>query len=207
MYNSISKLLLITVLFSQPTSFAADLGPWSVAAYYAGTAKQTFGEVLCGKYSSFGETLYVAEIAYTFDQYNIIRRFFRPLFDTVQIASNFTYRHDYIHHDNVKEGNIYLIWRWTKFPWNNFLNTSLAIGDGLSYASHPPLADREPDKPEHDFSKLLNYLMLELTLAAPFKPQLQLVVRIHHRCTAWGTFPKNPNAGSTNLGLGIRYYF
>ncbi|HBY55802.1 MAG TPA: hypothetical protein DEG23_03190, partial [Coxiellaceae bacterium] len=58
-----------------------------------------------------------------------------------------------------------------------------------------------------DFSRLLNYLLVEITFALPSHPELQLAVRVHHRCTAWGTFPKNANAGSTNVGLGIRYYF
>lgn len=196
------------LIINEPV-FAAnkDLGPWSAMLYCGGTAKQTFGQVITGEYTSFGETIYAAEIAYTLDQKNLIRRFFRPLFDTVQVAGNLAYRHDYTHHDNVKEGNLYLVWRWTKFPWGRYLNNSLAIGDGVSYDSHPPFANREPSQPENNYSKLLNYLMLEATFALPSKPQLQLVLRMHHTCTAWGTFPKNANAGSTNIGLGVRYYF
>jgi len=209
------KLLLLTILgstlFSSALTFATnangDLGPWSVMFYRGSTAKQTFGQVLYGKYSSFGETIYAAEIAYTLDQSNLIRRFFKPLFDTVQIAGNLAYRHDYNHHDNVKEGNLYLIWRWTKFPWERYLSNSLAIGDGISYDSHPPFANREDNQPANNYSKLLNYLMLEATFALPSTPQLQLVFRMHHTCTAWGTFPKKADAGSTNVGLGIRYYF
>lgn len=211
---SFFKLLLLSIMsyyffISSITIFAADsdLGPWSILVYYGGTANQTFGQVLSGDYSNFGENIYVAEIAYTLDPNNIIRRFFKPLFDTVQVAGNLTYRHDYVHHDNVKEGNLYMIWRWTKFPWERYLNTSLAIGDGISYASHPPFADQEINKPESNFSRLLNYLILEITFALPSKPQLQLVARMHHRCTAWGTFPKKANAGSTSIGLGVRYYF
>lgn len=212
--NPIIKLLLLisvgsSLLGSAPI-FAAneDLGPWSVMLYRGGTAKQTFGQVLSGKYSSFGETIYAAEVAYTLDQSNLFRRFFRFLFiDTVQVAGNLAYRHDDNHHDNVKEGNLYLIWRWTKFPWERYLSNSLAIGDGVSYDSHPPFANREDNQPANNTSKLLNYLILEATFALPSYPQLQLVARMHHSCTAWGTFPKNASAGSTNIGLGIRYYF
>jgi hypothetical protein len=209
-YYYFFRILLITGSLTSSISVLAvnsDLGPWSALFYYGGTAKQTFGQVMRGKYSRFGETIYAAEIAYTLDQKNLIRRFFKPLFDTVQLAGNLAYRHDYIRHDDVKEGNLYLIWRWTKFPWERYLSNSLAIGDGVSYATHSPSADQESDKPTSDFSKILNYLMLEATFALPSKPQLQLVFRIHHRCTAWGTYSKNANAGSTNIGLGIRYYF
>lgn len=207
--NLIIKLLLLLIIIGSTPVFATlpDLGPWSFMLYRGGTAKQTFGQVISGKYSSFGETIYAAEVAYTLNQNNLIRRIFRPLFDTVQVAGNLAYRHDYVHHDNVKEGNLYLIWRWTKFPWERYLSNSLAIGDGISYDSHPPFANVEEGKPTDNFSKLLNYLMLEATFALPSQPQLQLVFRIHHSCTAWGTFPKNANSGSTNVGLGIRYYF
>jgi hypothetical protein len=184
-----------------------DPFPWSVLIYRASTATQVFGDVLLGKYSRFGEDLYVAELAYTLDQKNPLRRIFKPLFDIVQIASNITYRHDYNIHDNVTEGNLYLIWRFSRFPWNYYLKTSVAIGDGVSYASHSPFADRNPGVPESNYSKLLNYLMLETTFAAPHYPAWQLVFRIHHRCTAWGTYPKKASAGSTSVGLGIRYCF
>lgn len=207
--NLIIRAIIICSMFSGATIFAAndDLGPWSVMLYRGGTAKQSFGEAITGHYSSFGETIYVAEVAYTLDQSNLIRRFFKPVFDTVQVAGNLAYRHDYRRHDNVKEGNLYLVWRWTKFPWERYLSNSLAVGDGVSYDSHPPFANIETNMPASDYSKLLNYLMLEATFALPSNPELQLVFRVHHSCTAWGTFPKKANAGSTNIGLGIRYYF
>lgn len=205
-------LLLFTVsgsLAKGDGSAAADkdLGPWSVMLYRVSTANQSFGDVLIGKYSSYGEDIYAAELAYTLDRKNLIRRFFGLVFDTVQVAGNVAYRHDYAHHDNVEEGNLYLILRWTKFPWEKYLRNSIAIGDGLCYVSHTPFANGRGNKPANDFSKFLNYLMLEITFAAPSYPQLQLAIRMHHSCTAWGTFPKNANAGSTSIGFGIRYYF
>lgn len=184
-----------------------DEKSWSVLFYRGNTAKQNFGEVVTGQYSSYGETIYATELAYTLDQDNLIRRFFKPVFDVVQVAGNIAYRHDYTNHDNIKEGNIYLIWRFTKFPWENYLKNSIAIGDGVSYATHPPFADREAGKSAGDFSRALNYLMLEVTFALPACPQFELALRLHHRCTAWGSYAKNPNAGSTNVGIGLRYYF
>lgn len=198
---------VLLICFFSTSANAADLGPWSVLFYWGSTAKQVFGDVMLGKYTSFGEDIYAAELAYTLDQKNIIRRFFKPVFDVVQVAGNLAYRHDYANHDNVKEGNLYLIWRFTRFPWSRYLKNSVAIGDGLSYDSHPPIADMEKDKPSSDFGRLLNYLLLEVTFALPSHPNFELAFRVHHRCTAWGTFPGNPNAGSTNIGIGLRYYF
>lgn len=209
----ILRALTIFVIASPLCSVAAngsshtDLGPWAVLFYRGVTAKQVFGDVMLGKYSSFGETIYVAELAYTLEQNNLIQRFFRPVFDVVQIAGNVAYRHDYTNNDNVKEGNLYLIWRFSRFPWSNYLKNSIAIGDGVSYDSHPPFADREPNQPVANFGRLLNYLLLELTFALPSCPEFELALRVHHRCTAWGTFGGNSNAGSTNVGIGLRYYF
>lgn len=202
--TSISTCSLVALANNAVNS---DLGPWSILLYRGSTATQAFAELLGGKYNSAGEDLYTAELAYTLDQSNVIRKFFRPVFDLVQVAGNVTYRHDYNQHDDVTEGNLYLIWRFTKFPWEHYLKNSIAIGDGISYASHSPYADRNPAIPASNYSKLLNYLMLEVTFAAPLYPALQLALRIHHRCTVWGTFPKKANAGSTSIGLGVRYYF
>ena len=209
--------MLLICFFSVPANAArvispsivpqTDLGPWAFLFYWGSTAKQVFGDVILGKYTSFGEDIYAAELAYTLDQKNIIRRFFKPVFDVVQVAGNLAYRHDYANHDNVKEGNLYLIWRFTRFPWSRYLKNSVAIGDGISYDSHPPFADMERDKPSSEFGRLLNYLLLEVTFALPSHPNFELAFRVHHRCTAWGTFSGNPSAGSTNIGIGLRYYF
>lgn len=211
-HNIFLKILyIITIgLFYSISIFAAekDLGPWSAMLYGGGTAKESFAQVITGDYSNCGEVIYAAEVAYTLDKNNLVRRIFKPLLiDTVQVAGNFAFRHDYEHNDNVKEGNVYLVWRWTKFPWERYMSNSLAIGDGISYDSRVPFSNRGGNQPADKYSKLLNYLMLEATFAIPSNPQLQMVFRMHHTCTAWGTFPKKANAGSTNIGIGIRYYF
>jgi hypothetical protein len=197
----------LTALANAESDSDIELDPWSIMFYVGGTAKEVFIDAIRGKYSSFGETIYAAELAYTLDKKNLFRRIFSPVFDTVEIAGNLAYRHDRTHKDHVKEANLYIIWRFSRFPWRKHLRNSIAIGDGISYASHSPFADHEKGVPVNGHSKLLNYLMLEVTFALPKYPNLQLILRSHHRCTAWGTFPKNANAGSTNVGLGIRYYF
>jgi len=212
-------IILLMFIFIGVARANCDAKPWSVLLYTGGTAKQTFGNVIMGRYSPFGEDLYTIELAYTLKQDNLVRRFlnFFLFLDTAQIATNYTYRRDYRHHDHVNEGDLYLVGRLTRvprffgenieFPWHNYLITTFAIGDGMSYASHPPLADQIEGLPSSDFNRLLNYLMLEVTFAMPSYPNLQLVGRIHHRCTMWGVYPKNINAGSTSVGVGIRYYF
>lgn len=208
------SILLVFVIIT--TAVAADANRWSILLYRGVTAQETFGNLILGKYNSVGEDIYTVELAYTIDQQNIITRIFSPLLDTVQFATNYTWRHDYKHDDNVNEGDLYIIWRWTRwpnifsgreFPWKKYVITTFGCGEGFSYASHPPYADREIGMPADDFNRLLNYLMLEATFALPSHPEWQLVGRLHHRCTMWGLYPKERSAGSTSAGIGIRYLF
>lgn len=207
----VSYLIACTLFFSSvghgQGHSDSDLGKWSMMFYYASTAKQVFGQVVSGKFSSFGEDIYVLEGTYTLDKPNCFRKIFAPIFDTVQLACNVSRRHNYHHHDRVTEGNLFVILRFSRFPWNSYLRNSIAIGDGISYASHVPFADREPNDSAGNYNRFLNYLMIEATFAAPSHPNLQFAMRLHHRCTAWGTFPKKISAGSTSVGVGIRYYF
>lgn len=196
-----------SLIASANTRSHSELGPWSAMFYVGETAKEVFIDAITGKFSHYGETIYAAELAYTLDERNPLRRFLKPIFDIIEVAGNLAYRRDRTHNDNVKEANLYLVFRFSRFPWGDYLRNSIAIGDGLSYASHPPFADLEPGIPVNENSRFLNYLMIEITFALPKYPELQLVLRSHHRCTAWGTFPGNANSGSTNVGLGIRYYF
>ena len=182
-------------------------GPWSSMFYFGGTSNEVFIDAIIGKYSSFGENIYAFELAYILDRENLFRSIFSFFFDTVEIAGNVAFRHDFRRGDNVKEANLYLIWRFAKFPWRDYLRTTIGFGDGISHASHIPFADREAGETIENHSRTLNYLMLELTFALPKYPNLELLIRTHHRCTAWGTFAGNPNAGSTNVGFGLRYHF
>jgi hypothetical protein len=94
--------------------------------------------------------------------------------------------------------------RWLTFPWNKYIDTTVAIGDGLSYATRTPSLEKEL----HDdkTALLLNYLMLELTFALPETPQWSLVVRLHHRSGILGIF--NEVEGASNaVGVGLKYKF
>jgi hypothetical protein len=94
--------------------------------------------------------------------------------------------------------------RWLTFPWNKYIDTTIAIGDGLSYATRTPKL--EEDLHGDNTSLLLNYLMLELTFALPETPKWSLAVRLHHRSGVLGIF--NDVEGASNaLGMGLKYKF
>jgi hypothetical protein len=101
------------------------------------------------------------------------------------------------------EFNGLLVSRWLPFPWDNYIDTTLAMGAGLSYATETPEIEA---KNHSDTSQLLAYLLFEATFALPDFPQWSVVARLHHRSGAFGTF--NGVYGASNaLGAGIRYNF
>ncbi|MEZ4599751.1 MAG: hypothetical protein R2940_08180 [Syntrophotaleaceae bacterium] len=93
--------------------------------------------------------------------------------------------------------------RWLTFPWDRYLDTSFAIGEGLSYATDDPEIEVE----KHDrTSRLLNYLMFELALQVPQQTEWTLFARIHHRSGVFGLFD-GMSGGSNVVGAGVRYTF
>jgi hypothetical protein len=92
--------------------------------------------------------------------------------------------------------------RWVVFPWNRWVETSLALGEGLSWATEIPKLEKA-DPTNSDNSQLLNYILLEITFAVP-ESSWSLVTRIHHRSGVWGLFG---HTGSNIIEAGIRYRF
>lgn len=101
------------------------------------------------------------------------------------------------------EFNGLLTARWLTFPWNKYIVTSIAIGDGLSYATRTPELE---EKLHNKTSQFLNYLMVEMTFALPDIPQWSIVCRIHHRSGIFGLFD-GVEGGSNSLGVGLKYRF
>jgi len=94
--------------------------------------------------------------------------------------------------------------RWNRFVWDKYVDTSLAAGLGLSYATEEPSFEIE----EHgDTSKLLAYILVELAFSPPSNPRWAGVMRIHHRSSAYGTFNDEIEGASNSLGIGIKYRF
>jgi hypothetical protein len=181
-----------------------DARPWSLMAYRGWTSTKSLGQTFPQfKYESANEDLYSLELAYTLSPENAVSRFFWHIRARFQLAGNFAIRDEGDRSgDPIYEGDAYFIVRWRNFPWNRYVATSLAIGDGLSYVSRVPDQEEEDND---DTNKLLNYLMLEATLALPSYPQWQLLYRIHHRSGVYGLF--GDNSGSNVIGVGLRYHF
>ena len=100
---------------------------------------------------------------------------------------------------------IVFIARWRNFPWNKTLPTTLAIGDGLSIATETPKLEVKR-RGRKDTSKVLNYVMAELTLSLPEYPRWAAVARYHHRSGMFGVF-NGVHDASTAVAAGLKYWF
>ena len=118
---------------------------------------------------------------------------------------NFGWRFENGHQDGFAEHTfVPFIFRWDQMPWNQWINTTLAAGEGLSYAAHIPSLERELQKA--DVSHFMNYLMFELTMALPKWKNESLFFRIHHRSGMFGMFG-GADGGSNLLVFGLRLGF
>lgn len=179
-----------------------DRYPYSLMYYYGVTVSNPLGNIFIGKINRWPEHIQSLEFAYTLDEENFLRRFLSPIVGVVQVAGNVTYRVG-SNESNIYEFDPYIIFRWANLPWNNYVNTSFAFAEGVSYdTSYPYLEKRNNDNAK----RFLNYLMFEVTLANPNMPRLQLLARIHHRSGAYGLYHAG-NTGSNDVGIGIRYLF
>ena len=94
-----------------------------------------------------------------------------------------------------------IIGRWHEFPWDKWVDTSFAVGDGISYYTEISNVEKEDDE---DAQHALNYLLFELALGLPQYPKWDLVLRIHHRSSVFGLVGA---AGSNFVCGGIKYSF
>jgi len=92
-----------------------------------------------------------------------ISRRILTLWDSLDIESEFglAKRFGSMH---TEEAWLVLYFRWTRFPWNEYLRTSIAITSGPSFAFDLP-------SKAHQNATILNYFSPQITLALPQYPQ------------------------------------
>lgn len=105
-----------------------------------------------------------------------------------------------------QEVNAVLIARWTRFPWDRWLDTGFAFGSGLSYATRVPELEPRSNEDDEESARLLKYLLVEIEAELPNAPQWSLVARLHHRSGVYGLFD-GVDGGSNFIGVGLRYQF
>ncbi len=99
------------------------------------------------------------------------------------------------------EFNVAGVPRWRSFPWNHRIETTLAFGLGLSWATEIPEMEVALEGESH---RLLVYWVMELTLGPP-KGRWAASMRLHHRSPAFGLF--GDDGGMNAPSLGVRYLY
>jgi hypothetical protein len=104
-----------------------------------------------------------------------------------------------------KEINGAFTLRWLPFPWDQYLDTDFAFGNGLSWASSDPKLEIREGNDERT-GQVLYYFLFEFSFPSQRIPKWEVFIRIHHRSSAFGLF-ENTWTGSNFVGGGIRYFF
>lgn len=179
-----------------------DKYPWGVLYYYGITGTDAFVQMVKGQFHRWPEHIQTVELEKTLDENNAFRHFFSPVVGVVQLAAAVTVRNG-SNENTIYEVDPSIQWRWANFPWNHYLTTSFALGEGISYASSVPSVEKRNN---NNTKRLLNLMLVEATFAVPSYPRLELVARVHHRSGAFGLYHAG-NSGSNDVALGIRYLF
>ena len=182
-------LLALIVCFCGP-AFAEK--NWAVSVYWARLTGGTIEETLL--FDTFFENSQLLDVA-------LSRKIYK-----IQAFIDFELEGQVVKHFQDQdhwEFNALIVARWLFFPWDKYLDTSFAVGEGLSYATK----NSEIEGKRHDkTSKLLNYLMFEFDFTLPRLPDWSLFTRIHHRSGVFGLFDGMRGA-SDAWGVGLRYRF
>lgn len=112
------------------------------------------------------------------------------------------------HHSGAQdhqEVNLAVIHRWSDWPWDGLIDTSLAMGTGLSMATEVPLLEAT-GKPGPDAQRLLLYGVFEFEVAPHWSRDWSIYARIHHRSGLFGVF-NGIHGGSDHVGVGFRWSF
>ena len=96
-----------------------------------------------------------------------------------------------------------IIARWLSFPWDRYVDTSFAVGEGFSIASEKSELEQ---RRHEESSRFLNYLLFEFTFAHPEYKVLSLVTRLHHRSGIRGLI-NDVHGASNSMAVGLRYEF
>ena len=183
-----------SLLLGPASALASDEEQWFVS-FYAGQYTDTnLGEILTFDTEMEGSNVYVLSFGKELGVYKGLIGY--------EIEGQVAWHTGKQTH---KEVNAAFTLRWLPFPWDRYLDTSLAFGNGLSYAtSDPELEIRESNKDKTN--QFLYYILVETAFVVPRYESWDLFVRIHHRSSVYGLMG-GIETGSNFLGVGLRYRF
>ncbi len=192
-------LFILVFCLCARTPASAEEGDWAVTLYGARLNTYSLGETLT--FQAHYEDSYLAVVAVSWNAFSLGR--YADIELEGQVAKHFGGGQD------NWELNGLPVFRWRYFPWNAYLNTSIAAGAGLSWALGVPYLEEvsgEPPGGRHHSSRLTGYGLIEIAFSLPQWPKWSFVARVHHRSSAGGLIGNSMDA-SNAIGFGIRYVF
>jgi len=101
---------------------------------------------------------------------------------------------------HADEAWLALYFSWTRFPWDEYLRTSIALTVGPSVAVDLP--------PNAHNAGILDFFSPRLTFALPQYPEYELLLQLHHRSEGYRIGGQGtPDPGWQYLVLGLRYHY
>jgi hypothetical protein len=95
--------------------------------------------------------------------------------------------------------------RYRGFPWDDIVLTTAAVSTGLNWATE--VTTVEKDRADDDVgSQWMHFFAPEITFAAPSRPNVELLIRFHHRSGVFGLV-SDAQGGAQYLTAGIRVRF
>jgi len=185
--------LALVLLIIRAGAPASGWGEWTVFGYGGQWSANNIGSILRGRTKFQSSYVGVAGGSRT------LHRFGRHL--SLELEANAAFHAGLQRHPEV---NTALLVRWHRFPWDRYVNTTVAFGLGPSYAFRTPRVEVHPRRPA---SRLLVFMPVEITFAPPQRrnPRWELLLRIHHRSGAFGLV--SDARGSNFVSTGVRYRF
>jgi hypothetical protein len=103
--------------------------------------------------------------------------------------------------------------RWTAFPWNDYVKTSIGISEGVSQTTSLDANERMLNNFKvvgnhlvFNGSNFLNFFTPEATFALPQYDAYELLVRFHHRSGILGVV-NGVHSGAQFFTVGLRAHF
>ncbi len=192
-YRIMAVIILSVAALTALSDTAMAEQDFAVTVYSGRMTDGDFGDTLTGQTSFVDAYVLVGALAWTF------ARFYENALSFEiegQVGKWFGDQHNW-------EFNLPVAVRWSKFPWDKYVATSLAYGIGPSYAATEPEEEIELND---STKKFLVYWFGELTLGPP-KSNWAASFRIHHRSGAFGLVEEQGRGGSNTVAAGLKYRF
>jgi len=185
-------LLTVLLLFSSQTLASASERNFSASLYGGVMTDDNWHQALSGQAGLVDSHILVGAMGWTF--YRPAHRLW-----SLELEANVA-RHFGIQ-DHFEFNIPVLTLRWDYFPWDKFLDTSLAYGLGPSYATKLPEYERQKSG---DSEQFLLFWHIEAAFGLP-DSSWSTIFRLHHRSSGYGMFADR--GGSNILTMGLRYEF